>query len=133
MKFNLLILEKSKLETFFDEEGESHVDELMFNVFDIVECIQQEVWLIVTSEPANTFGKKALCDRRPFEVRMSMKISFYNLNSALCRCHSTQSQNSLKDLRQSDGSSQWIFPSMQYGQQAMRKSYRLVQARDSLL
>ena len=76
MKFNLLILEKSKLETFFDEEGESHVDELMFNVFDIVECIQQEVWLIVTSEPANTFGKKALCDRRPFEVRMSMKVFF---------------------------------------------------------
>ena len=63
---------KSKLEIFFDKAGESHVDELMFNVFDIVECIQQEVWLIVTSEPANTFGKKALCDRRAFEVGMRM-------------------------------------------------------------
>ena len=70
---------KTSLHGFFNCNDDAFIDNMLIKVYDIVECVQQEVWLVVTSEPSNVYGKKALSDSRPFHhfisaIRFGLKV-----------------------------------------------------------
>ena len=53
-------LEKNVEKIFNTGSDTSNLEDLIvLDIFDIIECVQQELWLVVTSMPTNTFGKKA--------------------------------------------------------------------------
>ena len=65
---------KTSVDQFFTQGGwksstnfMKDLAELTFSIFDLTECIQQTMWLVVTSEPDNKFGKKSFLDALPFK------------------------------------------------------------------
>ena len=73
-------LERNVEKIFNPDVDTTHLqDIIIMDCFDTIECVQQELWLIVTSMPSNTFGKKAAVDIIPFDhmirsMRVSLKI-----------------------------------------------------------
>ena len=61
----------------------SDLEGLVLAVYDIIECVQQLLWLIVTADPKNTFGKKAKFDSTPFELLIrSLKLSLKTMTKS---------------------------------------------------
>lgn len=76
-----------KVEAFFVNDGykqtpnvTAQTNDIAFSIYDLIECAQQAMWLIVTSEPENKFGKKAVLDIMPFRLLIdSMRLSLRNI------------------------------------------------------
>ena len=61
----------------------SDLEGLVLAVYDVIECVQQLLWLIVTADPKNTFGKKAKFDSTPFELLVrSLKLSLKTMTKS---------------------------------------------------
>lgn len=61
----------------------SDLEGLVMAVYDVIECVQQLLWLIVTADPKNTFGKKAKFDSTPFELLIrSLKLSLKTMTKS---------------------------------------------------